>query len=70
MPREREDDFSVENHGTIYLLRPHTPAAIEWVEQHIPDEHQEFAGAIVVEHRYIADIVLGIQEDGLVVQRD
>jgi hypothetical protein len=57
-------DFTVENHGTIFLLRPNTAAARQWIEDHIPDDAQKFGGAVVVEHRYIADIVQGIVNDG------
>jgi hypothetical protein len=58
-------DFTVENHGTIFLLRPLTDAANDWVEEYLPDNAQRFSGALVVEHRYIRDIVEGIQRDGL-----
>ena len=60
-------DFAIENHGTIYLLRPLTEAAEAWVDEHIPDDAQIFGDAIVVEHRYIEAIAFGAQEDGLEV---
>ena len=60
-------DFYVENHGSVFLLRPVTPAADSWVNEHIPEDAQYFGNAVVVEHRYIADIVQGIQNDGLAV---
>lgn len=50
-------DFFVENHGSIFLLRPVTPSAFDWISQRIPDDAQIFGNAVVVEHRYIADIV-------------
>lgn len=64
-------DFSVENYGSIYLLRPQTNLAREWVETNIgPDNgYQPYFPTIVVEHRYIGDIVQGIQNDGLAVGR-
>ena len=63
-------DFRVENHFTIFLLTPLTPAAQSWVQEHLPDEshRMEFAGSIVVEHRYIGDIVRGAMSDGLLVK--
>ena len=60
-------DFIVENHGSIFLLRPVSPAASEWVSERIPEDAQWFGDAVAVEHRYIGDIVDGIQNDGLVV---
>jgi hypothetical protein len=63
-------DFLVENHGSIFLLKPLTPTATSWVEEHIgqDNEYQPYFPTVVVEHRYIADIVAGIQNDGLAVQ--
>ncbi len=62
-------DFLVENHGSIFLLKPLTPSAIYWVEEHIGPKngYQPYYSTVVVEHRYIGDIVAGIQNDGLVV---
>jgi len=62
-------DFLVENHGSIFLLKPRTPSATSWVEEHIGREngYQPYYPTVVVEHRYIADIVAGIQNDGLAV---
>lgn len=58
-------DFAVENHGTIFLLRPLTPAASEWIDNNLPEDCTEFAGAVVVEHRYITEIVAALECDGL-----
>ncbi len=61
-------DFIVENHFTIFLLTPLTPAANSWIDEHLPEDRMTFAGAVVVEHRYIADIVRGAIADGLAVK--
>jgi hypothetical protein len=62
-------DFEVQNHGSIFLLRPLTPSATSWVEDHIGQDngYQPYYPTVVIEHRYVADIVAGIQGDGLVV---
>jgi hypothetical protein len=60
-------DFVVENHGSVFLLRPVTPAANSWVDEHLPEDRMTFGGAIVVEHRYIWAIIEGIQSDRLTV---
>ena len=67
VPR-RQADFSVQNEGTIFLLIPHTDIANTWIEEHIPEDAQRFGGGIVVEPRYILDIVNGIKNDGLEVR--
>jgi len=63
-----QPDFSVENHGSIFLLQPLSPAANSWIEENLPEDRLTFGGAVVVEHRYIADIVRGAQQDGLVTR--
>jgi hypothetical protein len=63
-------DFSIEGEGrlcSVYLLRPLTPAAFDWIEEHIPEDAQRLGNAIAVEHRYIGAIAEGILADGLVV---
>lgn len=61
-------DFTVSGGGTIYLLCPNTVQAQDWIADHIPDDAQRLGNNVAVEHRYIADIVAGIQGDGLTVQ--
>jgi hypothetical protein len=66
-----QPDFVIENHGSIFLLKPITPSALSWVEEYIGQDNgfqPNYPRAIVVEHRYIADIVTGIQSDDLAVQ--
>ena len=66
-PTQSSPDFVVENHGSVFLLQPLTPAANSWVEEHLPQDRITFGGAIVVEHRYIWGIIEGIQSDRLTV---
>jgi hypothetical protein len=61
------DDFHVENHISIILLQPLTPAAWAFVDEHLPEDAMRYAGAIVVEPRYIDDIVEGARAEGLTV---
>jgi hypothetical protein len=58
-------DFRVVDHGTIYLLYPNTRRAKQWVKENLPPDHMKYADASVVEHRYICDIIDGIQRDEL-----
>jgi hypothetical protein len=62
-------DFIVENHGSIFLLRPQNENAIGWVDEHIGADngYQPQYPTVLVEHRYISDIVGGIRNDGLAV---
>lgn len=61
-------DVQIENHGTIFLVRPLTEAAFEWVADHVSGESQWFGNALAVEHRYVAALTQGMMDDGLEVQ--
>jgi hypothetical protein len=64
-------DVRIEYHGSLYLLRPLSHAAKLWLIDHVGtpvDEVQWFGGAVVVEPRYISDILEGLRADGLVAQ--
>ncbi len=62
-------DFYVQNEGSIFILRALSNEAKQWVADHIPAD-ATFWGhdGVVVEHRYIADIVQGAISDGLTVE--
>lgn len=61
------NDFTVTNHGSIFLLTPMNEVASEWIEDNLPEDRQTLGLAVAVEHRYIADIVNGIRHEGLTV---
>ena len=65
---QRFPDFTLYNHGSIFLLHPHTELARTWIAEHISEDAYLFGNAVVIEHRFIADIVTGIQMDGLEVR--
>jgi len=61
-------DFTVTNHGSIRILQALTEAAEDWVDEHIPSDAQTWGrNGIVVEPRYIGNIIDGIEGDGLTV---
>jgi hypothetical protein len=64
MPRAKMD-FQVVNHGTLYLLIPNTPRAKQWVRDNLPQDQMKYDDASVIEHRYIGDIIDGIEADDL-----
>ena len=68
--RKTTPDFSIKGEGrfcSVYLLRPLTPAAFDWIDEHIPEDAQRLGTAIAVEHSYIDAIAEGIVADGLVL---
>jgi hypothetical protein len=60
-----EIDFTVSGGGSIYILTPLTPAANDWVAEFLPEDAQRWAGGVVIEWRYLADILSGLHDDGL-----
>ena len=60
-------DVLITNHGTIYTVLPKTPTARAWILFNVADDAQWFGSQLVVEHRYIRDLVQGMMEAGLKV---
>ena len=61
-------DFELQNHGSIFLLIPQSTSARLWIHEYISREgFQPYWPTVVIDHRYIADIVRGIENDGLAV---
>ena len=61
-------DILVENHGSVFLLRPVSPIGQVWLQENvIREETQRFGNAVVCEPRYVADIVFGARGEGLLV---
>ena len=60
-------DPLVHGEGSVYLLRPTSRRGGRWIEEHVSEHRLEWAGAIVVEHRFIGDIVREAIADGLAV---
>ena len=68
MAQESAHDVRVDNHGSIFIVTPCSPAGSEWVDDNLPTEAQRWgANGVVVEHRYITPIVEGMLSDGLAV---
>jgi hypothetical protein len=67
---EEKVDLHVMDQGTIFLLTPMTQRATYWVAENIGagEDVATWGSSIIVEHRYIADIVEGAIADGLKVQ--
>jgi len=62
-----ETDIAVQDEGSVVLFHPNTPAAREWLDEHVQEDAQWFGNALVVEHRYADELVRGITGDGLTV---
>jgi hypothetical protein len=61
-------DVFVHNHGSIFVLEPLTPTADDWFKDNLPDDATSWGKGVVVEPRYVEDVVQGMTGDGLVVR--
>jgi len=61
-------DFVLSDQGSVWLLRPQTEDAQDWIDEHIASDAQQFGRAIVIEPRYVDDIVDGIAVSGLTIE--
>lgn len=61
-------DITVVDHGSICVLRGDTDAGKKWIAENLEsDEVQHWGGGIVVEPRYVGNIVAGAMIDELEV---
>ena len=58
-------DFQIVNHGSIVVITPLSEAGEQWREEHISADALSWGRGFVCEPRYVADIVEGIESDGL-----
>ena len=65
--RKKKIDILFENHLSVFLIRPISPAGQSWLDENVGDsETLTFGGAIVCEPRYVEAIYHGAVQDGLV----
>ena len=67
MREKKPADITVERTGPLFLVRPHTPVASEWLEVHVAGSGMRIKGGVVMEYRYCRNLVDVIQEHGLTV---
>jgi hypothetical protein len=61
-------DFEISGDGTVYLLRPLTPVAHDWIAEHLPADALRLGDAVAIEWRSIGEIASGAIDDGLVAR--
>lgn len=54
----------LENHGSIWLLRPLDAAAREWLRETAPEEAQFMSDALAIEPRYVDGVVEAFTDAG------
>lgn len=61
-------DLQFSNCGFAVSCAPMTQAGQDWLAENLAGDTLEWSGAIMIEHRYLEDIVLGARADGLVCE--
>jgi hypothetical protein len=59
-------DVALRNEGSIWLVTPLTQEASTWLHAHT--DGQWFLRSLVVEPRYVADLVQGMRDEGFTVR--
>lgn len=66
---QAQPDVQIENHGTVALVTPITPAAKQWVDENVAVESWQWLGqSFAAEPRSIPNLVAGMRNDGLTVE--
>ncbi|HYL15260.1 MAG TPA: hypothetical protein VEV41_19635 [Terriglobales bacterium] len=60
-------DVLIRDEGTIFLFKPLTPRAKQWIAYHVQPDATWFSNVLVVEHQYAWALAVGMQDDGLVL---
>lgn len=64
-------DYTISDHGSIWLVHPNTDAAREHLETHVDaDESTWWSDSLVVEHRYIQPLVEALESHGFTFALD
>lgn len=61
-------DITVNDQGTIFLITGESAIGKNWIDTYISAESITWGRSVVVEHRYVQDILAGMVADGLKVQ--
>lgn len=61
-----QSDIVLVDHGSICILHGTTPAGQAWLDDNLPEDALHWGG-VVVEPRYVTDILDGAALDGMIV---
>lgn len=63
--KETINDFDIENHGSLFFVRPLTRKGKKFLKETAPEDAQFMGSAMAVEPRYIQGVLDAIVEAGL-----
>jgi len=56
--------------ATVYLITPLSPECGDWLKENVSDDAMYLGTSLAVEHRYVENLVLGLQDQGFKYGRD
>jgi hypothetical protein len=59
---------AIENHGTIWLVRPLDPATSDWLRETAPEDAQFLGDALAIEPRYVPNFIDVLEAAGGVAE--
>ena len=63
---KQQPDVTVFDSGSVLIIVPHTPMAVEWVDANVNlDSWQLFGGGFACESRYVGNLLNTMEIDGL-----
>lgn len=64
-------DIDVTDGGSVNIVTPLTDTATDWINENVSDEgYHPYWPSLVVESRYLGDLLFGMQSDGLTLTYD
>jgi hypothetical protein len=66
--KESAADITIENHGSIFVMQPHSPEARQWIDWHVDGEAQRWGGGVVVEPRFAPELIAAMLDYGFTVR--
>ncbi len=61
-------DYMVENHGSVFLIRPRNEHARKHLKDNTGVETVWFCGALACEPRYVPELVAALTDEGFEVE--
>ena len=55
---------------SVYLITPLSPECGDWLKENVSDDAMYLGTSLAVEHRYVENLVLGLQDQGFKYGRD
>ena len=65
--QDNKPDVVLLHHGSLVGVWPQTDAAKDWIAEHVQNDAQWLGPQLMVEPRYVDDLINGMVDDGLML---